>query len=115
MVSVIRQKTSLALVLALGAVGACTDASVRFPVSPEEQAKIEQDVTVVRLDAGNVGSFGAFKQFAKATDLPSHTPGNIASVQVTSFPFSSLTIRNSPSRQGMTKSPRVFRSRPTAR
>lgn len=68
-------KTPLALVLGAGVLAACSDASVRFPVTPEEQAQLTENVTIVRLDATNIAGFAAQSHSAAATGLPSHTPG----------------------------------------
>lgn len=68
------QRTAL-LILMSGFLTACSDASVRFPVTEAEQEKLEADVSIVRLSSSNIGSFTATGTSHSATSLPAYQPG----------------------------------------
>lgn len=67
--------TSAFLILMSASLTACSDASVRFPVTDAEQDKLEEDVSIVRLSSSNIGSFSPTGAAMSATSLPAHQPG----------------------------------------
>ncbi|MCL4674624.1 MAG: polysaccharide biosynthesis/export family protein [Pararhodobacter sp.] len=56
--------------VALG-LAACSDSYVRFPISPEGQRGLEDQVEIIHLDATNIGSFSQPARGHTATALPS--------------------------------------------
>ena len=50
---------------------ACTDGYLRFPVSPEAQRAIEDQVEIIHLDGTNIGSFSQPARGHTGTQLPS--------------------------------------------
>ena len=69
-------KSALALPLTLALLVGCTDAAMRFPVTPEAQKSLPADLSVVRLEATNVAAFSHRQDSAhSATSLPPYSPG----------------------------------------
>lgn len=63
-------KRLASLFVVLFALTACTEGFVAFPVTPEEQAELPDDVTVVRLDASNISQFSRPMALPRQTTLP---------------------------------------------
>lgn len=65
----------LTAVLLAALLAACSDASMKFPVTGSDQASLSSDVQIVHLTDANIGNFDRPKAAASATSLPPYTPG----------------------------------------
>ncbi|KPP98460.1 MAG: polysaccharide export outer membrane protein [Rhodobacteraceae bacterium HLUCCA12] len=61
----------LAAAIMLLGLGACADGYLAFPVTPDAQRSLTDDVEIIRLDANNIGDFTAPSQGHNASSLPS--------------------------------------------
>ena len=68
-------QTTAFLILLPAFLAACSDASVRFPVTEAEQEKLAEDVSIVRLSSANIANFSASATAVSATSLPAYQPG----------------------------------------
>lgn len=55
----------------LFALAACTDGFVSFPVTKEQQQRMEENVEIIRLDAKNIGSFSSPARGHSRASVPS--------------------------------------------